>query len=139
MAQRHHDKNDSAQVPFGIGTIAAVNGSLANAMAHNRSMFERSVKAMQEETLRFINRQLEENANAIESCQECENIADLMALQHKWLVHTIVDFYDESARMGETMHRLISERAEDAGAETVSELRRTRRRAERAEHQEAAE
>ena len=136
MAARHHDKNDSTQVPFGIGTFAVVNGSLANAMAQNRSMFERSIRAFQEEALRFINRQLEENASAIEHCQECENIADLLSLQQKWLAHTIVDFYDESARMGETMHRLLSDRAEEAGAETVQELRRATRRAE--QQQEAA-
>lgn len=121
------------QVPFGFGTIAAVNGSLANAMAHNRSILERGIRAWQEESLRFINRQLEENANAIESCQECDNLADLLALQHKWLTHTIVDMYDEGARMGETFHRLLSERTEEMNAETVSELRKAKRRTEQQE------
>jgi hypothetical protein len=136
MAQRQRDNGETTQVPFGFGTIAVVNGSMASAMAHNRAMFEKSIRAMQEEALRFINRQLEENANAIESCQECENLADLLALQHKWLTHSIVDFYDEGARMGETLHKLLSDKMEEAGEETVSELRRTKRRS--AEQQEAA-
>jgi len=41
------------------------------------------VRAWHEETLRFINRRLEENAKAIENCRECDNLADLLALQQK--------------------------------------------------------
>jgi len=133
MAQRHHDKNDSAHVPFGLGTMAVMNGSVANALAQNRSMFERGIRAWQEEALRFINRQLEDNAEVIESCQQCDSLAELLSLQHRWMTHRVIDFYDEGARIGEAMHRILSERVEEAGAETVSELRRTKRRTEQQE------
>lgn len=137
MAHRNAENNKSVSMPFGFGTIAIFNGSLANAMNHNRTLFEQGVRAWHEEALRFINRRLEENAHAIESCQECDNIADLLALQQKWVAQAALDLYDESVRIGETMQKLVTEKTEEMKTVAPSSgLRKTERRA--AEHQEAA-
>jgi hypothetical protein len=123
-------------MPFGFGTLAIFNGSLANAMNHNRTLFEHTMRAWHQEALRFINRRLEENANAIEGCQDCDNLADLLALQQKWLAQAALDFYDESVRAGEAMRKLATENSEEPGAGAISELRKAKRRADH--HQEAA-
>jgi hypothetical protein len=136
MAHRNAENNESVSVPFGLGTIAIFNGSLANAMNHNRTLFEQGVRAWHEEALRFINRRLEENAHAIESCQECDNLADLLALQQKWVAQAALDLFDESMRMGETMQKLVTEKTEETNGAGLSELRKVKRRA--ADHQEAA-
>ena len=88
-----------------------------------------------EETLRFINRRLEENATAIEGCQKCDNLADLLALQQKRMAQAALDFFDESVRMGETMHKLAMEKSEESKSLNPTGMRKAERRAE---HQEAA-
>jgi Phasin protein len=133
MPHRNSEKSESAQTPFGFGTFAVFNGSVMNAMNHSRSTFEQSLRAFHEETLRFINRRLEENANAIESCQECESLADLLAVQQKWLTRAALDLYDESVHMGETMQRLLTDGMGDTAGTGVSELRKSKRRSEQQE------
>jgi hypothetical protein len=135
MAHRNAENNESVSMPFGFGPFAIFNGSLANAMTHNRTLFEQGVRAWHEEALRFINRRLEENANAIESCRECDNLADLLALQQKWVAQAALDLYDESVRIGETMQKLVTEKTEETNGAGLSELRKAKRRAD---HQEAA-
>jgi hypothetical protein len=122
-------------MPFGFGTFAIFNGSLANAMNHNRSVIEQSMRAWHEETLRFINRRLEENATAIEGCQECDNLADLLALQQKWMAQAALDLFDQSVRLGETMHKFATENSEDSKSVATTGVRKAERRAE---HREAA-
>jgi hypothetical protein len=135
MVHSNSERNESVHMPFGFGTFAIFNGSLANAMNHNRSVIEQSMRAWHEETLRFINRRLEENATAIEGCQKCDNLADLLALQQKRMAQAALDFFDESVRMGETMHKLAMEKSEESKSLNPTGMRKAERRAE---HQEAA-
>jgi len=135
MAHRNAENNESVSMPFDFGTFAIFSGSLANAMTHNRTLFEHGVRAWHEETLRFINRRLEENAKAIENCRECDNLADLLALQQKWAARAALDLYDESVRIGETMQKLVTDKTEETNSAALSELRKAKRRSD---HQEAA-
>src|SRR5690242_21337697 len=54
------------------------SGPMTRIMEHNWSLFHRTVQAMQEESLRFVNRRLEHASHIIENSRDFHGVAGLM-------------------------------------------------------------
>ncbi len=97
--------------------FATVNTSLIKAIDQNRAIVQNWMRAMQEESLRFMNVRLEHASRAIERSRECEGISALIALQHDWLVDIARDYADLNKRFGDVLHELT-----DHGTNGVHDL-----------------
>lgn len=111
-------------------------GPMARMMDQNRTMLQKMLHAMQEESLRFVNRRLEHTSHAIESSRDCHGVSGLMAVQQEWMLELAHDYADQTKRFAELMREL----AEDgtASLSRVSSEATERRRAAEHEHHRAA-
>jgi len=99
-----------------LAAFDAFNGPFARVMDQNRLMFQKMLHAMQEESLRFVNRRLEHTGRAIESCRDCQGVVGLVAAQHEFLVEMARDYAEQTRRFAE----LVREVTED-GASSMTE------------------
>src|SRR5262249_46137621 len=99
--------NDAASATS--ATFHALNESFVNMWEHNRSLLERMMLAMQEESLRFVNLRLEHTSKAIRNARDCHGLTGLVGVQHEWLVDIARDYAEESRRFGEVMRDIAAE------------------------------
>ncbi len=97
--------------------FATVNTSLIRAIDRNRTIVQNWMRAIQEESLRFMNMQLEHATQAIERSRECEDISALITLQHDWLMDIARDYADLNKRFGDVLHELT-----EHGADSVHDV-----------------
>lgn len=141
-AEVEHMKPGASHARHRAGLMAfdafdILGGPMARVMDQNRMIFQRMIHAMQEESLRFVNRRLEHTSHAIESSRECHGVSGLMAVQHEWILDFARDYAEQTKRFAELMREL----AED-GTATLSEASSSvmeRGRAEMEAHRRAAE
>jgi len=87
----------------------AFNGPLVRALDQNRQIFERMVHAMQEESLKFVNRRLEHTSRAIEGARECQGVSGLLAVHQEFLMDMAFDYANQTRRFAEIMHEMTDE------------------------------
>lgn len=92
-----------------LAAFDAFNAPFAKVMDQNRLIFQKMLHAMQEESLRFVNRRLEHTSHAIESSRDCQGLSGLMAVQQEFLMDLARDYADQTRRFAD----LVRELAED--------------------------
>lgn len=127
----------------GMSTLAAFdafNGPIAKVMDQNRMMFEKMMHAMQEESLKFVNRRLEHTSRALESSRECQGVSGLVAVQQEFLMEMARDYADQTRRFADLVRELTEDGSSSMTEATTGMGESMRRAARRAEMQtEAAE
>src|SRR5215469_9881917 len=107
-----------------LGAFDSFNGPFAKVMDQNRVVFQKMLNAMQEESLRFVNRRLEHTSRALENCRDCHGVAGLMGVQQEFLLDMARDYAEQTRRFAD----LVRELAEDGAAgitEAASDSLRT--------------
>lgn len=127
-----HHAERSAMAAFDAFDI--FGGPMSRLMDHNRSMLQKMMRAMQQESLRFVNRRLEQASHAIESSRECHGVSGLMAVQQEWMLELARDYAEQTKRFAELMREL----AEHGTASLSRVSTETRHRATEYEHRAAA-
>lgn len=69
----------------------------------NRALFEGTVRATREESLRFVNQGLERNARALEALRDCDGLSDIMAVDRDLIAATISDSIEGSQRLAKLL------------------------------------
>ena len=88
---------------------------LADAFGRGASMVSRSIAVMQRESMRFMNRRMEENMKVAGEMGACRNLPDMLALQQKWIAGMTRAYADEWQRYNEIMAEIVSGDAEETG------------------------
>jgi hypothetical protein len=95
----------SATFPFGSPEV--FNDAFSDVLTRNRASIENAFRALNTETLRFVGKRFENTGHAIEECQGCKTIPELVTTQQKWAAEAIREYIEESFRLGETMQKLF--------------------------------
>ena len=119
-------------------TFVSVNNSMIKALEQNRVITQNLMKAMQEESLRFMNTRLEHASRTVEKSRECQGISQLIALQHDWLMDIARDYAELNKRFGEVLHEMTEQSAEHA-SDMVADASRMVQKNENAAERAAAE
>ena len=85
------------------------NGPIAKMVDQNRVMFQKLLHAVQEESLRFVNRRLEHTSRVIENSRDCQGVTGVMAVQQEWLMDIARDYADQTKRFAELMRELAED------------------------------
>jgi polysaccharide deacetylase 2 family uncharacterized protein YibQ len=94
--------------------FTSVNNSMIKAMDQNRAIMQNLMKAMQEESLRFMNMRLEHTTRAFERGRECQGFSQFLALQQDWLMDAARDYAELNKRFSEVLHDVTEQTAEHA-------------------------
>ena len=119
-------------------TFTTVNNSLIKALEQNRAITQNLLKAMQEESLRFMNTRLEHTSRTVEKSRECQGISQLITLQQDWLMDIARDYAELNKRFGEVLHEMTEQTA-DSVSDMVADASRVAQKAENAAERVAAE
>ena len=119
-------------------TFTTVNNSLMKALDQNRVITQNLLKAMQEESLRFMNTRLEHTSRTVEKSRECQGISQMIQLQHDWLMDIARDYAELNKRFGEVLHEMTEQTADHA-ADMVADASRMAQKTESAAERVAAE
>ena len=105
------DRTDSGNGATTAAAFSAFNDSFVKMLEHNRSIFEKMMSAMQEESLRFVNLRMEHTSKALQNSRDCQGLSGLISVQHDWLVDAARDYAEESRRFSDVMREIAAERA----------------------------
>ena len=119
-------------------TFATVNNSMMKAMERNRLITQNLFKAMQEESLRFMNTRLEHTSRAVEKGRDVQGISQLIALQHDWLMDAAKDYAEFNKRFGEVLQE-VTEQSVDHASDLAADASRLAKKTEGAAERVAAE
>jgi polysaccharide deacetylase 2 family uncharacterized protein YibQ len=111
-----------------IEAVSGVNNSLMKAFDQNRSIIQQLMRAMQEESLRFVNLRFEHTTRAIERSRDLQGLSGLITLQQDWLMDAARDFADFNKRFGEVLHE-VAEHGVDNMHELATDTVRTQKSA----------
>jgi hypothetical protein len=117
-SNKHTDTGNGAAT----ATLTALNDSFLKMLEHNRTIFEKMMLAMQEESLRFVNLRMEHTSKALQNSRDCHGLPGLLTVQHDWLVDAARDYAEESKRFGDVMRDIAAERTNefaDVAAQTT--------------------
>jgi hypothetical protein len=118
--------------------FATVNNSMMKAIDQNRAITQNLLKAMQDESVRFMNARLEHTTRTFEKTRECQGLTQLISLQHDWLMDIARDYAELNKRFGEVFHEMTEQSVEHAN-DMVSEASRMQKKAENGAERAAAE
>lgn len=119
-------------------TFTTVNNSLMKALEQNRVITQNLFKAMQEESLRFMNTRLEHTSRTFEKSRECQGFGQLITLQHDWLMDIARDYAELNKRFGEVLHEM-TEQTTDHASDMMADASRVAQKTENAADRVAAE
>jgi polysaccharide deacetylase 2 family uncharacterized protein YibQ len=111
-----------------IEAVSGVNNSLMKAFDQNRSIMQQLMRAMQEESLRFVNLRFEHTTRAIERSRDLQGLSGLITLQQDWLMDAARDFAEFNKRFGEVLHE-VAEHGVDNMHELAADTVRTQKSA----------
>lgn len=118
--------------------FATVNNSLIKAIEQNRAITQNLLKAMQEESMRFMNKRLEHTTGTIEKSRECQGLSSFLTLQQGWLMDVARDYAELNKRCGEVFHEM-TEQSVNQASELAADASRLQQKAENAAERAAAE
>jgi hypothetical protein len=133
MEEAASNMTDQARDAF-----ATVNSSLMKAIDQNRVITQNLLKAMQDESVRFMNKRLEHTTTTFEKSRECQGLSQLISLQHDWLMDIARDYAELNKRFGEVFHEMTEQSVEHA-SDMVAEASRAQKKAENGVERAAAE
>jgi hypothetical protein len=110
-SHQHRPVSDSGE------TLAALNDSILEGMDQTREALVDRITAFQRETLDFVNRRLEQDADFVRQYRQCRTMADILAAQQKWLAHLGEDYLREFVKLAQVMQTTAP--AADENAEHV--------------------
>jgi hypothetical protein len=128
--RKNHSTESSGET---AATWNLLDGSFGKLMEHNRTMMEHTLKALQEESLRFMNTRLEHTAKTLEDCRECSGLTGLMAVQNDWFAGIAHDYLEQSRRFAEVWREIAEHNSSvlAEGAAVTTQLRVHRNEHER--------
>jgi hypothetical protein len=104
-------RRDSKSYKSGNSSRNAIAGPLTGTMERSREVVLNSLKTLQHEAIRLVDRRFERNNELLRECQSCRNLVDLMALQQRWLTGVSLDYYQGGMRLGRVMQEILAEEA----------------------------
>jgi hypothetical protein len=111
ITDNNHTDASNGAATAASATLSALNDSFMKMVEHNRTIFEKMMVAMQEESLRFVNLRMEHTSKALQNSRECQGLTGLIGVQHDWLVDAARDYAEESQRFSGVMRDIAAERA----------------------------
>lgn len=108
-------------------TLSNVNNSFIKAVDQNRAIAQNLMRAMHEESLRFMNMRMEHATRAFERSRECQGLSALLSLQQEWLLDIAHDYAELNKRFGEVLHD-VTEHSVEGTTEIVAEASRNQKR-----------
>lgn len=94
-------------------------GPLLSMAERNRAMFERTLRAAQEESLHVINQGLKRNARALEGLRDCRKLSDMMQVEQELFSCAISDSLEETQRLTKLWWQLAEDGLQTIEAEAV--------------------
>jgi hypothetical protein len=113
-----------------LDALDAFGGPIARVMEHNRTMLQKMMHAVQEESLKFVNRRLEHTSHAIESSRDCHGASGLLAIQQEWMLDFARDYAEHARHFAELMSELAEDGSTSLTAVSLSAIKETRARTE---------
>ncbi len=104
-------------------TLSGVNNTFMKAVDQNRTIVQNLMRAMQEESLRFVNMRFEHTSRAIERSRECQGLSGLISLQQDWMMDAARDFAEFNRRFGEVLHEVAEHGVENMHDLTTDAVR----------------
>ena len=95
--------------PFAGEIEETFNVAIKQALGKSTSLFNRSVKVMQEEGMRFAKQRLSENVKAVEMFAGCKTLPELVDAQQRWFADMTRSYSEEWTKYG----KLINETAHE--------------------------
>ena len=93
---------------------------LTQAAESQRFLFQEMTNFVRDESLRFTNRRLERNGEAMEKMQNCQGLPGLIGVQQEWLRGFVEDYLAQQMRLAGAF-RGIAHNVVASAAETASE------------------
>ena len=100
--------------------FSQLGDSLAQAAESQRLLFQEMTSFVRDEGLRFTNRRLERNGEAMEKMQNCQGLPGLIGVQQEWLRGFVEDCLAQQMRLAGAF-RGIAHNVVASAAETASE------------------
>jgi hypothetical protein len=100
--------------------FSQLGDSLAQAAESQRLLFQEMTSFVRDEGLRFTNRRLERNGEAMEKMQNCQGLPGLIGVQQEWLRGFVEDYLAQQMRLAGAF-RGIAHNVVASAAETASE------------------
>jgi hypothetical protein len=100
--------------------FSQLGDSLAQAAESQRLLFQEMTSFVRDEGLRFTNRRLERNGEAMEKMQNCQGLPGLIGVQQEWLRGFVEDYMAQQMRLAGAF-RGIAHNVVASAAETASE------------------
>jgi hypothetical protein len=100
--------------------FSQLGDSLAQAAESQRLLFQEMTSFVRDEGLRFTNRRLERNGEAMEKMQSCQGLPGLIGVQQEWLRGFVEDYLAQQMRLAGAL-RGIAHNVVASAAETASE------------------
>lgn len=105
-------------------TLGIFSGPMSQIMDQNWSTFQKTMQAVQKESLRFFNRRLEHASHLMAESRDFHGISGLMQLQQEWMLDFARDFSEQATRIANRMRELAmdsSEHLTEATSEALEE------------------
>ena len=100
--------------------FSQLGDSLAQAAESQRLLFQEMTIFVRDEGLRFTNRRLERNGEAMEKMQNCQGLPGLIGVQQEWLRGFVKDYLAQQMRLAGAF-RGIAHNVVASATETASE------------------
>jgi hypothetical protein len=100
--------------------FSQLGDSVAQAAESQRLLFQEMTSFVRDEGLRFTNRRLERNGEAMEKMQNCQGLPGLIGVQQEWLRGFVEDYLAQQMRLAGAF-RGIAHNVVASAAETASE------------------
>jgi len=100
--------------------LSQLGDSLAQAAESQRLLFQEMTIFVRDESLRFTNRRLERNGEAMEKMQNCQGLPGLIGVQQEWLRGFVEDYLAQQMRLAGAF-RGIAQNVVASATETASE------------------
>ena len=100
--------------------FSQLGDSLAQAAESQRLLFQEMTIFVRDEGLRFTNRRLERNGEAMEKMQNCQGLPGLIGVQQEWLRGFVEDYLAQQMRLAGAL-RGIAHNVVASATETASE------------------
>lgn len=84
-------------------TLGSINASLFKVIDQNRTIAQEMMRALQEQSLRFVNLRLEHTGRAIERSRDCHGLSELVAIQHEWMMDIARDYAEMTQRFADVL------------------------------------
>jgi hypothetical protein len=108
-------------------TLANVNTTVIKAIDQNRAIAQTLMRAMHEESLRFMNMRLEHTTRAFERSRECQGISAFLSLQQDWFLDVARDYAELNKRFSDVLHD-VTEQSVNGATDVVAEAVRNQKR-----------